>query len=454
MMVRNITLKTQISALFLCLSITAGMAQCSDFDGSTMNATSIGPKAVWRTDYPDRPEEKDVSWLNVDFKKDPKKYMRQILQSARTGFSIKEKRLVGSGDEQWWASPWMDFTDAGRERNMGLTKERGPHKGDLAKNSPDTSQVWAVGFYNEPGAAIFGDIYEDPCNPFLPVALQFPKETVSIKFLFTDADPKIVTYLASAPEFEAWIDTEKNNAKSKRPPKERMLKTVRLLQFDIAAKDERAETDWVFATFAWMGPRKGDGFFDNLVPVSLQWGNDPKVYNQEIVESWINPSLKGIIYGWDARSTLGFNGRANGPADNIKSSCLSCHASARTPGATKRLLDRDFDMENDLANPSRVKSHVDVWFQNQPSKGLFMPHEPAVSTLDYSLQLENSIYRMCQACATGDLKGETPSICRRTGFYNKKICNVKDREAEKAGTLSAVGVLRQEALRAAPPARQ
>lgn len=410
-----------------------------------------GPKAEWRIDYPERSGTIDTPWLGHNFDDDPQAYMDTVLSQVRPAFKIDDGRLVGVGGEQWWMSLWMDYTSSGRERRMGLTKERGPDTGDLAPGSSDDFQVWAVGFYNAPGATVFGEIFAEPCEPSLPVAVRFPPNTVSIKFLFTDADPDEVTYLQGAPEFKALIDPTPASG----DPVDRVEKTVRLLQLDIAVKDRRASaTGWVFGTFAWVGPNTGDGLFDNLVPVSLQWGDDPGVYDDQVKESWINPDLDGVMYGWDERPTLGFNGRANGPADNIRSSCLSCHASARTPRSSQGILGFRFDMENDLSQPDRVKTHVNAWFRNQQDRELFSPNEPAVASLDYSLQLDAAIFRMCRACRTGDLTGATPRVCRQTGFYNRPSCNGTMRSAERGGLLAPEGIQLQKSLRMSPPPRQ
>jgi hypothetical protein len=417
---------------------------CQTFSASTLNANGVAP-AKWRIDYPARhPNPRDQQpWESIDFQSRPVDYMNSVLAGARTAFRMVERKLVGTGQESWWISQWLDYGNSGREPLMGLTKERGPDKGDLSPYNADGYQVWAVGFYNAAGAAVLGDIFAEPCNPSLPVVVQFPPDTASIKFLFTDASTSEVTYLQGGPEFDAFIDPAGSGSAS-RPAAGRTKQTLRLLQVDIAVRDTRSrDTGWVFGTFVWQGPPRGDNLFDNLVPVSLQWGNDPQVYDTSLRQTWINPDLRNVTYGWAARPTMGFQGRANGPADNIRSSCLSCHAAARTPRASIGILNSGFNM-NDLNVPARVKDHVDIWFQNIKGGELFQPQEPAASTLDFSLQLEAATFRMCTACRIGDLGGATPSICRSTGFYNRPLCNA---------TPMAAGPLRQ-VLEAMPPPRQ
>ncbi|MER8786010.1 hypothetical protein NKH60_33445 [Mesorhizobium sp. M1006] len=428
-------------AVVTCASARA--ETCQNFSASTLKMNGVVP-ADWRTDYPkEYPNPRDKQpWELVDFATQPIEYMNAVLIDARTSFHISGRKLVGTGQESWWISEWLDYGTSGREPLMGLTKERGPDPGDLSETNADGYQVWAVGFYNRPGAAVLGDVFAEPCNPSLPVALKFPADTVSIKFLFTDASTDEVTYLKDAPEFDALIDVPGSGVIS-RPVDQRSSHALRLLQVDISVKDTRArDTNWVFGTYVWRGPPKGDKLFDNLGPVSLQWGNDPKVYDTSVQESWINSDLYKVTYGWDKRLTMGFMGRANGPADNIRSSCLSCHASARTPRASVGILDNRFNMA-EVTVPAKVKAHIDTWFQNIKGGQLFQPFEPAVSALDYSLQLEAAVFRMCVACQAGDLRGTTPNVCRTSGFYNRPMCSVPIEDGARKLSLETMPPSRQ-----------
>lgn len=431
-------------ALFLVSTSIAAAESCPAFKSSTMTVPDVDP-AHWRTDYPRNfPNPRnDQPWETIRFRNEPAKYMQVVLDTARPYFRNIDKRLTGTGSEPWWISEWLDYGTSGREALMGLTKERGPKAGDLAETSTDGAQVWAVGFYNTSGAAILGAIFADPCNPSLPVNLKFPDDTASIKFLFTDASTDEVEYLKNAPVYGAMIDPPGSSSQSF-PVNQRSKQPLRLLQVDIAVKDPRSfETGWVFGTFVWRGPPKGDQLFDNLVPVSLQWGNDPGVYDdQTIRQSWVNADLKGVTFGWAKRPSMGFMGRANGPADNVRSSCLSCHSAARSPRATAGLLGSSFNMEH-LDDAPAVKRHVDTWFQNIKSGQIFQPTEPAAATLDYSLQLEAAVFRVCSACEAGDLTGPTPGICRSTGFYNRPSCSSPDTSAPVKRLLQSMAPPRQ-----------
>ncbi|MBY5700578.1 hypothetical protein [Rhizobium leguminosarum] len=220
-----------------------------------------GPAAAWRTDYPSEVNtEVAPPWASVNFETDPAKYMAAVLSTVRTDFAVKGDLLAPNETRnEWWISPWMDFTNAGRERRMALTNERGPKPGDLSPTSGDDYQVWAVGFYNARGATVLGSIFDDECDPFFPTAVRFPDQTASVKFLFTNASPDEVTYLKGAPEFKAYINPDPVGDRPETRPEKRILGTLRLLQVDVAVKDPRADaTDWVFGTFIWRGPARGD----------------------------------------------------------------------------------------------------------------------------------------------------------------------------------------------------
>lgn len=437
-----------IALSMLPLTLGTALAECTAFSGSSMDYGS-GNKAVWRNDYPGEITSTfQAPWSQIRFQDKPVDYMNAVLGTAKAAFHRDGRKLVGAPDADWWVSEWLDYGDAGRERLMGLTKERGPDARDLSPTSGKDWQVWAVGFYNVPGAVTLGEVFADPCDPSLPVRLDFPDNTASVKFLFTNAPPEEVSYLAGAPEYDALID---DIAEPDPEPKKRVLGALRLLQVDIAVKEgKRAKgtTGWVFGTFGWVGPTKGDGLFDNLVPVSLQWGNDPGVYNTVLKESWVNTDLKDIMYGWPERPNLGFHGRANGPADNIRSSCLSCHAAARTPRADLGIVGSSLRLPGDLSDPVKIIAHVDTWFKNIPSGNTFQPETPVAATLDYSLQLESAVFRMCTACNAGDLTGATPDICVRGGFRNRPMC-LKVDEPNSPENMS-----RKRILQMMPPPRQ
>jgi hypothetical protein len=380
-------------------------------------------------------------WRQTDFKTNPHQYAEIIKALAKASIRIQGSKIQ-IDQQQWWSAPFMNYTNNGREHFNGLTKERSPRAGDLAPNSPAGSQVWAVGWYNMAGAVQVGKIWRDRCQPDEAAARLFPEHTLSVKMLFTNASPTHVLYLQGSPEVQAAIDPNLAGG----PPSQRIAGSLRLLQVDFAVKDNRAtSTGWVFGTFAWMAPRVGDGVWDNLQLVGLHWGNDPGK-RSSFQEGYVNANLQGKLFGWPARPFMGFEGRVNGPADNLSSACLSCHARAQTPRAQGGLAGN----LPDLANNSAVKAHLDRYFQNVPAGSLASPVPNAIP-LDYSLQVMNAWERQCAACAAGDVAGAAPRICRLIPA-TQGITQCAGGAMEAFRTLSTRPLLR--ALIEGPPARQ
>jgi hypothetical protein len=174
-----------------------------------------------------------------------------------------------------------------------------------------------------------------------------------------------VPFLANSKEWQANVSLAGSNKRSPR--------TVRLLQVDVAVRDDRADatTGWVFGTFMYQSDAAGSTPFDRLVPVGLMWGNDPYLTpaqaaaGQKPKETWINPASKSPHFGW--------LGRLNGPVDNPKSSCLSCHARAGSPQTTDLVFAASASDAEKLAYFTNVKAGE--------------PYAPGVKSFDYSLQL-------------------------------------------------------------------
>jgi hypothetical protein len=145
---------------------------------------------------------------------------------------------------------------------------------------------------------------------------------------------------------------------------------------DLAVRDKRADdtTGWIFATYAYDGSRGGAGWWERMVAVGIMWGNDPRLdqaaFNAgaRVTESWINPDLRTPQH-------LGFLGRLNGPVDNPRSSCLSCHMTAQVPVRSPMMP------PNDSGFPMR-------WFENMPAGNSF--DQRSIGT-DYNLQISSGI---------------------------------------------------------------
>ena len=113
-------------------------------------------------------------------------------------------------------------------------------------------------------------------------------------------------------------------------------------QFDIIVKDSQSSprTGWVFMTLVYDSRLPGD-VWDKMVPLGVQWGNDPQANRDGIPleENWNNP--RAPLY---STQTLGWGGRLSGPNDGARndiavngvvmknapdSSCMSCHSTSQ-----------------------------------------------------------------------------------------------------------------------------
>ncbi|WCM94960.1 hypothetical protein M5C99_09725 [Acidovorax sp. NCPPB 2350] len=403
----------------LCAVSFGASGQCARFPASASSAFDPVAGKIglpWRTDLPSSAGSRAYPWQDKDFAQDWKAYIASVLDEVKaSGVSIRNGRISMAPQAEWWIAPWMDFGASGRERINGLTAERKPDAGDLSPTSAKGYETWAIGWYNRPGAYGMGQIYQDPCDPKVPAGWRFPEQSAAFKLLFSSASASEVAYLAGAPEVEA--DTKRNGDATS-------ATRLKLIQMDIAIRDPRAkDTHWVMGTFIWQGPPKGDGLFDNLVPVGLMWGNDPGVAANDwqafapLMQTILNADLAGVVWQghgtpWPQRPFPGFQGRLNGPADNLRSSCLSCHATAqwrRNGLGMAPSLPKD-PRQPDMT-PEKVRALTAQYFTNTPGGTLVDPSS-GQTPLDYSLQLEVGFNRMCAACSEGKLTGATPQVCQ------------------------------------------
>ena len=187
---------------------------------------------------------------------------------------------------------------------------------------------YAVGFYNAAGAVTIGRVWQNHGAPDAAAGVM-PNGTVAAKLLFTTASVAEVPYLAGAPTWNAYVFADVNNP-APTPASAKKVVPVRLLQIDIAVKDPQVadSTGWVFGTFVYGGGPGGPAgqAWTNVAPVGVMWGNDPGLPQGHPVETWLNPNVH--------MPHVGFENRLNGPVDNPKSACLSCHATAEAPDGT------------------------------------------------------------------------------------------------------------------------
>src|SRR5262249_27638238 len=268
-----------------------------------------------------------------------------------------------------------------REFLRGLTKERSLVGPELGIKRDIDVQNWAVGFYNDIGGVSIGKTWRAAAPD--PSQAQSGAGTVVAKLLFSAALPtdfQADDILAGAPEWEANIFDKVNQPK-------KIIRTVRLLQMDIAVREPRAEqTGWVFGTFAYDKTASAPTPWGRMIPVGLMWGNDPFLTpsaahgGSRPKETVVNQAAP--LY---ARNHLGLAGRLNGPVDNRISACMSCHSVTQTPVFAP------------MFPPSGCSETQALrWFRNLSGAQMFggvnsdtcVPFVPTgtVTALDYSMQ--------------------------------------------------------------------
>jgi hypothetical protein len=347
-----------------------------------------GPVFHLSQNYPGQVPGDTYPWLQFDPVANPAAYMNAVLQYCLQGNVDVDWNLAQNTVRPWLHAPWMHWGNHGREPIHGMTYERVSQPGELASTQTSQFQNWAVGMYNAPGGYSIGQVWTNPTSPDATKS-QFPANTVSIKLLFTQATVDQVPALQGAKEWQAYIYADLKHVNLGDP---RVVVTLHLLQVDIAVRDPRVNstTGWVFGTFISDGREPGTDPYARLKPVGLMWGNDPTLtptlYNQgqRAKDTWLNPDVAPIIqhYGW--------LNRLDGPVDNSKSSCLSCHSVAQWPAAAG------------ITPPAGTKEGSPVWMQWFRNIAAATPFTTGSTSLDYSLQLASGIQNQAawlNACA-------------------------------------------------------
>ena len=151
------------------------------------------------------------------------------------------------------------------------------------------------------------------------------------------------------------------------------------------------------------------------MPVGLMWGNDPDYQanipqpdtdnkfppNPPSTQTPINAALKQTVINPDANELppthLGWDGRLNGPVDNPRSSCMSCHMTASFENEPLSPL----FISPDKWPPSGT-AEWDTWwmqwFQNVGwQNGELEKFLDAEYSLDFSLQLSAALQNFHQS---------------------------------------------------------
>lgn len=319
-----------------------------------------------------KPEERPWKGMNISTEEGGKKFAQVVLdyfydslvQDAKNTNNNFITENIKAGKTRWCHMPWLNVGDSGRELIHGLTKERDLEKSEIYPLVNTTKEKegsdWGIGFYNDIACASMHDVFGSEQKTTAPdfVNKKFPEGSVSVKILFTTAK---LDELNGSFTWTANVSPAKSTS--------RKLRDVKLVQIDVAVKDStligtRKEIDhWMMTTYYYDATYLADSahkFTGNLAgllkmrPIGIQTGFDPST--SLIFEDSKTNSADNLYYGANPRLM-------NGPADNPKGSCLSCHGAAGTsakmvPGVKDfdhymKIKDKGLDFSQQMALAKR-----------------------------------------------------------------------------------------------------
>ncbi len=392
-------------------SQSGGLPRFPDFGYMIAPGTYTGRVFMLSQNYPIREPQPDAGVkkiLAIDFKQDWRAYLMAVRDYVFEGnieaagyeddFDFEDNKV-----RKWFHVPWQHWGPTGREGYHGLTQEGPVSVQMLAPQQTQATHAYAVGFYNDLGGYTIGRVWADAERPdvgYMKNGRGFPVGTVVAKVLFVTLDEKQVPYLKNPLAWNAYVYAKDVDPTLPSTDTTRVTAKVNLIQMDIMVRDERAKSTggWVFGNFIYNGNTNKADRWENLVPVGIQWGDDPTVNvnltNPTPTETKINPLLKETIINPNKTELppvhLGFGMRLNGPVDSTVSSCMSCHSTAQYPAVSAILPFLNNPPVNLPTDPNTPASPQWMrWFRNVPCATPFDPGK-AVS-FDYSLQLSKSI---------------------------------------------------------------
>jgi hypothetical protein len=401
-------------------------------------------------DYPTQlPPKEAYPWLKIDFKDggpvDPKAYLQALLEYGLEGNVDVDFYVQDNKVRKWYGMPWMDWntevasdwpgTD-GREFVHGLTHEFDAAGNTFSKTQVEFVDTWAQAYVNDRYAFSIGQVYCNPDDP-KPGALNpdptglnsMPDGSYVIKLLFSTVNEAELSIVKGAFEWDANIYINKSPPYRNAGPLsrfERKLSKVRLIQIDLQVRDERSTTGWLLGTYGYDGNAKGDTPWKRMVPLGIQWGNNPTVTfaqtcsgpngpcdYDKLTEQWINrQAVKDLATPPLSFNHLGFGGRLAGPVDNPKSSCMGCHQTAGFPtvpilaefAPNGALLKLDAQTHPETAQSLRM-----MYFGNVPGGAVFS--DTQLYSTDYSLQLSMGLQNFVSLRCAKDASPPRPSLC-------------------------------------------
>lgn len=388
-----------LAALFFVVGLQAQECGPYRFRNNSI-ADSAGLKVIGgdtfllASNYPtDLPEKVTQPWEKIDYAKKPESYMKSVLEYLFAGFEEVDFRAERNQDRYWYHAPWMDHGYAGREPMHGLVMDYTAYSEDFNTAEKGKARNYSITYYNDRAAYTLGQVWCDPNNPD-PTKAKFEEGSVFFSLVFTTADSVLFPFLANTLKWEAYV--EKNTLL---PIDDKKVSLIRLFEVDFSVRTDKSPTGWVFGSFLFDGT-EGEDLQSRLLPVSLQWGNDPGVTpkmvreaaSEEgsgeilIKESWINSEAYNPD---DKENTLlrhmGYAGRAQRPLGSRSGAHLSEAMTASWPVLPAIAPDN-------ISQDSAMQ-----WFRNVPHGENFIE---GYQSLDYCLELRDGLRN--HAIANGD----------------------------------------------------
>lgn len=302
------------------------------------------PRFVLRADYDSSPLNEVFPWKNADVRTEAgalklafilQKYIYENM--ANQDLKNPDMNFIASKNTSRYfcQTPWLNVGPAGREGIHGMTKERDLKPAetmDVYANATPGSD-WGVSFYNSQGCKTINSVYGSVNKPLAQANFKnanFGEGSFSAKLLFTTSN---YNEIKDAYTWHANVSESGSNYRS--------IKSVRHIQMDVTVRDSSikgsnpALNNWIMYTWYY------DPGFDYDKEYKSVLGENPLKKITGIPASLLKMRPMGVQTGFGKPSTKesiifagaqtnGFEGRLNGPADNSKGSCLSCHATAGT----------------------------------------------------------------------------------------------------------------------------
>jgi hypothetical protein len=335
-----------------------------------------------------QPELSESAWRKY-YQANWRDYLIAVRDYCFEGNVESDWRVEENSIRSWYHMPWQHWDRLGREGLRGLTKEASIKPKQLAVTQTTGGQAYAIAFYNANAAYLIGQIWKDPDNPDLEALTRlngFANGSVIFKLLFADIPLEQVPFLVNPMSWEAYITQSFGSD-------DRSIRPVHLIQMDVMIKDDRSDFGWLFGTYQYNGALNKSNPWENLVPLGLQWGNDPQVTGNDFTnmapeKTRINPDIKESVINPDTSELppthLGWNGRLNGPVDNPRSSCFSCHMTAQYPYDGHRIAPMFM-----LGDP--IESGSPEWMRWFANLQCMTPFDDGRISTDSSLQLAMSL---------------------------------------------------------------